>query len=111
MAVAVLASASVAAIGALILGEYDMAGFTPYIAGALFGLVVAEVTLSIARVGTPLLAGTSAVLSGLGMLWAAWISSGDGVAPIPTGAYLGMLLSLIVAAGWVSVPMRGRRAG
>ena len=105
-----LASACVAAIGALILGEYDFSGFTPYIAGALFGLVVAEVTLTIARVGKPLLAGAAAGLSGLGMLWAAWISSGHGVAPIPTGAYLGMLLALVVAAGWVSVPARGRRS-
>lgn len=104
-----MAATVVGIAGALILGEYAFSGFTPYIAGLLFGLVVAEVTLTVAGVGRPVLAVAAAVISGTGMLWAAWISSGRGVAPIPAGAYLGMLLSLIVAAAWVSVPLRARR--
>ncbi|MHB8464417.1 MAG: hypothetical protein ACYDH6_01175 [Acidimicrobiales bacterium] len=110
-ALAVVVAAAVTAVGALILGEYDFKGTTPYVAGFLFGLVVAEVVLTVARLGRPVLAAAAAALSGLGMLWAAWISSGRGVSPIPGGAYLGMLLAMAVAGGWVVAPTRRHRGG
>ena len=108
--VAVLAGAAVGAVAALILGEYDFSGTTPYVAGVLFGLIVAEVTLTVARVGRPVLAAAAAVISGLGVLWAAWISSGRGVSPIPGGAYVGLALAVVVAGGWVSIPPRRHRS-
>lgn len=45
----VVAAGLVSAYGALVLGEYELAGFTPLYAGALFGLVVAEVFLVVGR--------------------------------------------------------------
>src|SRR5687767_3656416 len=48
-ALAVVAGAAVAAFGALILGEYEFRGTMPYVAGVLFGLVVAEAVVGVAR--------------------------------------------------------------
>lgn len=71
---ALLAGALTAVLGALILGEYQFTGVTPIVSGALFGLFVAEVVVSIGRRrgGGPALG--SALLSAGGLTWAAWIS-------------------------------------
>ena len=108
-AVAVLAGAATAALGALILGEYAFSGATPYVAGVLFGLAVAEVALTVARVGGRLLAVVAGAEAGLGLLWAAWISSGRGVAPIAGGGWAAVAVGAVVAAGWVAVPSRRAR--
>ncbi|HEY2427534.1 MAG TPA: hypothetical protein VGI06_01290 [Acidimicrobiales bacterium] len=105
-AAAGLAAAAVAALGALILGEYEFNGATPYLAGILFGLVVAEVILTIARSGTGVLVAAAAGEAGLGLLWAAWISSGRGLTPIPAAGYAAVGLGAAVAGGWVRLPPR-----
>jgi hypothetical protein len=51
----------------------------------------------------------AALISGGGVLWAAWMSTQEGVAPIPGAAYAGVVLSMVVAAAWVATPARGRR--
>ena len=95
------------AFGALVLGEYDFSGATPYVAGVLFGLAIAEVALTIGRdAGLPV-ALLSAALAMAGMAWGAWISSGRGVAPIPVGAWVGGALA--GAAGFAWVRWSGRR--
>lgn len=108
---AALAGAACAALGALILGEYELVGATPYVAGVLFGLVVAEVVLTVAGLGTPVLAAAAGGASGLGMWWAVWISSGRGVVPIPAPAYAGVALSVVVSLAWLAAPGRWRRPG
>jgi hypothetical protein len=102
-------TAAAAAFGALILGEYDLSGATPYIAGVLFGLAVAEVTLTVGRDARVWAAVMSAALAVGGWLWAAWISSGEGVAPIPLGAWLGAVVAALVGFGWVR--WSGKRGG
>jgi len=106
---AVTLTAAAAALGALILGEYDLSGATPYIAGVLFGLAIAEVTLTVGRDARLWAAMTSAALSVAGWLWAAWISSGEGVAPIPLGAWLGAVVAAAVGFAWVR--WSGKRGG
>ena len=105
---AVLAGALTAALGALVFGEYDLSGITPFIGGLLFGLFVAEVILTVAREGTPATAVAAAVTSGLGVYWAAWISSGRGLAPISARAYAGMVLAAVISGAWVLLPTRQR---
>lgn len=99
LALAVLAGAAVAALGALILGEYEFTGTTPYVAGVLFGLVVAEAVIGVARRGGRELAAAAAVLSGGGLLWAAWISSGRDWDYVFRPAWVAVAIG-VVAAGW-----------
>src|SRR5438067_13336512 len=87
------------ALGALILGEYELAGATPFVAGALFGLVVAEVVLTIAKPRPARGTAAAAVAApGLGMVWAAWISAGHVWRYVPHVAGAGMVLAPLAAA-------------
>ena len=93
------AGAVVAAVGGLVLGEYPFIGWTPYVAGVLFALVVTEVMLSIGHKHGPILGFGGAALSAAGLGWAVWISSGRGVAPIPGGGWIAIGLGAVVSLG------------
>jgi hypothetical protein len=110
-ALAPVAGAATAALGALILGEYDFSGMTPYLAGVLFGLIVAEVVLTVAAHGSRMLAAVAGAESGLGLAWAAWISSGRGRAAIPSAAWIAVALGVLIAGAWVVLPTRRSAAG
>jgi hypothetical protein len=109
---AVLVAAFAAALGALILGEYEMVGTTPYVEGVLFGLVIAEVVITVAkpRPSSPAVA-TALVAPAVGMVWAAWISSGRDWDYVPSGAWVGAVLAPIAAAFWLRQSRSRRRAG
>jgi len=94
---AVIAGASVAAFGGLILGEYQFTGLMPYATGLLFALVVGEVILSIGgQPGvTSSVAAAFCTIGGLG--WAIWISTGQGLAPIPPGAWVALGIGTVAA--------------
>ena len=72
---ALVAALVVALFGGAVLGEYDLTGLTPVVAGVLFGAVVAEVVLAIARAGDRVLAVGSAISTGAGLVLAIWVSS------------------------------------
>lgn len=110
LALAVVAGAAVAALGALILGEYEFKGSMPYVAGVLFGLVVAEAVLAVARRGGPLLAGAAGVLAAGGLVWAAWISSGRDWHYVPGAAWIAVALGGVVALAR-TLRSSGRAAG
>lgn len=93
---AVVAGAAVAALGALILGEYEFKGTTPYVAGVLFGLVVAEVVVTVGRRGGAALAATVGALAAGGLVWAAWISSGRDWHYVPNAAWIAVGLGAVV---------------
>lgn len=98
-----------AALGALVLGEYELAGATPLAAGVLFGLVVAEVGLSTAgrrRGRGPALAAPAAGASAAGMVWAAWISSGRDWSYVPGAVWVGAVLAAGAAILWIRGPTR-----
>lgn len=84
------------ALGALILGEYEFQGWMPLVAGPVFGLVVAELALAVARRSWPL-AGVVAAAAGAGLLWAGWIDSSEGVEPYPALALVAAGLGAVVA--------------
>jgi hypothetical protein len=100
-ALAIAATVLTGVLGALIVGEYDLHGFTPYVSGVLFGLVAAEVELAIGRDAGRLSAAVVGVCAAGGLGWAAWISSGRGLAPVPWGAWLGVAIAAVVGFGWV----------
>ena len=98
VAAAVLASA----LGALILGEYQLAGTTPFVAGALFGLVVAELVLTLAKPAPgPAALAAAMAAPGLGMVWAAWISAGRSWHYVPGVAWAGAALAPVAAGLWL----------
>ncbi|HZQ27441.1 MAG TPA: hypothetical protein VFA94_07065 [Acidimicrobiales bacterium] len=100
---AVVAAGLASALGALILGEYPLTGTTPYVAGALFGLVVAELAVFVAGHGG--LRGPAKLLvvalPAGGMAWAAWISAGRDWHFVPGGAWAGVALAPLAAFLWL----------
>ncbi len=106
---AAVAGAATAGLGALLLGEYELDGATPLIAGVLLGLILAEVVVAVrgSRDGATA-AVLSALLAAAAMVGAAWISSGNDWAFVPTLAWVGVAVAAASAAAWVRVP--GRRA-
>ena len=101
---AVVAGAAVAALGALVAGEYELRGAVALGAGAAIGLAVGEAVLRAGGAGGGMFVPVAAVLGGLGTLWAGWIDSGRGLEPYPAWAWAGAVLAAGVAA-WRS----GRR--
>lgn len=97
IALAIVTVTAVGALGALVLGEYEFQGVMPYAAGALFGLVLGEVGFAIGGRSLALAAVTAAAGAG-GLLWAAWISSGDGLRPLPLGVWPAMALCAVAGA-------------
>lgn len=95
--VGLLLGAIASILGAFILGEYQFEGYVPVTAGVLFGLVVAEIVLEVGRRRTlPVGLGAGLEAAG-GLVWAGWISGGEGLEPIPGGAWLAAGLAAVTA--------------
>jgi hypothetical protein len=107
---ALAAGALAAAGGALILGEYELEGMTPVVAGVLFGLIVGEVVTAAGKRRDVTAAVASAVIAAAGMAWAAWRSTGpdEHWSLVPGMAWVGVGLGAAAALAWVRTP--GRRA-
>lgn len=95
--IAIVLGAGLAVFGGFILGEYPFTGLTPYIAGVLFALVIAEVILSISRRHDRVTAIAAAVATAFGLGLAVWISIGEGIDPLPIGAWLAVIIGVVVA--------------
>lgn len=95
--IGVLCAALTAALGALILGEYQFEGTLALIGGPLFGLVIGEVLVSAGKTRTAVVAAIGAALSFGGLVWAGWISSGDGLEPIRRGIWIAAVLAAVAA--------------
>ncbi|MFP5254650.1 MAG: hypothetical protein ACLGI8_02245 [Acidimicrobiia bacterium] len=92
-----LGGAATAALGALILGEYEFTGSLPYVAGPLFGLVVGEVVVSVGRSRSWPVAVVTAVLAFGGIAWAGWIDSSEGVEPVKGLVWVAAVLAALAA--------------
>lgn len=101
--VATLAAAAVAVGAAVILGEYEFTGATPWLAGVVVGFLIGEVVLAVVRQRTLVMAGVAAGVAAGSLVWAGWISSGEGVAPYPAMAWVGAALAGAMA-GWRTRP-------
>ena len=102
---ALAAGAATAALGAQILGEYELAGVTAVVAGTVFGLVVGEVVVTVGRRQDLALGVATAALVAAGLVWAAWIWTGRDWTSLPGGAWLAVGLGVVVAL----VSVAGRR--
>lgn len=92
-----LCGAATAALGALILGEYEFTGSLPFVAGPLFGLVVGEVVVGVGRSRAWAAAAGAGALSFGGVAWAGWIDSSEGVEPVKGLVWVAASLALLVA--------------
>lgn len=108
-AVGVICGAAVAALGALILGEYEFTGMLPYLAGPLFGIAVGEVVAGVGAVRSLPVALLSAVVAFAGVAWAGWIDSSEGVEPVKGLVWVAAVLAAGFAA-WRSVDAAELRA-
>lgn len=101
----VVCGALVAALGALILGEYEFTGTLPFVAGPLFGLVIGEVVVGVGRARSLVVGAAAAALAFGGIAWAGWIDSSEGVEPVKGLVWVAAALAA-VAAGVRTVGMR-----
>jgi hypothetical protein len=95
---ALLAAAVAAALTALILGEYELTFGTAAAAGLVIGFGLPEIVLGIARWRGVLPAAVGAVLAGGSLVWAGWIGAGEGLAPIRSTVWVGVVLAVGLAA-------------
>lgn len=102
-----MAGAATAALGALVLGEYEFVGYVPWVAGVVLGLLVAEVMLAVGRRRGWLSAGLAAGLAAAGLAWAGWIDSAGGVSPYPRLAWAAAAVGA-AAAAFQTRPVRHR---
>jgi hypothetical protein len=98
---AVVVAAVASAFGGVVLGEYQFEGLMPYGAGLLFGLVVGELVVTVARSRSLVLAAACAAMVAAGLGWAAWISSGEGLRPFPILGWVAMVIGAIATVGRV----------
>lgn len=104
-ATALLVVALLSVLAAFVLGEYEFEGWLPAVAGLLFGEIVAEVVIGIARRRSLALALAAGAFAAGGLVWAGWIAAGEGLAPIPGLAWL----AAVVAAATVVLRVVGLR--
>jgi hypothetical protein len=92
-----LLGAGAAALGALILGEYEFTGTLPWVAGPLFGLVIGEVVVEVGRSRHLAVATVTAALSFGGIAWAGWIDSTQGIEPVKGLVWVSASLAAVAA--------------
>lgn len=105
-ALAVMIAAGAAALAALIMGEYEPTLGTAAATGVVLGVGLPEVVLGIARWRGAAPAAMTAAFAGGAVLWAGWIASGRGVAPLRATVWVGVALG----AGLAAWRLRPRRA-
>ncbi len=93
----VLLGGAAAALGALILGEYEFTGSLPWVAGPLFGLVIGEVVVEAGRSRHLAVALAAAALSFGGIAWAGWIDSTQGLEPVKGAVWASAALAAVAA--------------
>ncbi len=104
-----LAAAAVAALGAVILGEYALDGLAGVAAGALLGLFAAEAALAAAGRRAPVLTVAAGATAAAGMTWALWISSSRDLAVVGALGWLGVAAAAVTAAVRARPTARARR--
>ncbi|MEO5680700.1 MAG: hypothetical protein ABIS47_13640 [Acidimicrobiales bacterium] len=112
-ALAILAAALLAALGAVVLGEYDLRGVTAVVGFPLYGLAVAEVALAVGRHLSPAALVGVAGVAAAGLTWALWISFGhfrNGAMP-PVLSWVMVAAATTATLGWCWSGRRRHRSG
>jgi hypothetical protein len=96
-----IAAVLVAALGGLIMGEYQLKGLMALAAGLLFGLLVAEAAITVGKSSGWALVGVTALAAAAGLTWAAYIDAGDSFGRIAGMRWVASVLALVSAGWWV----------
>lgn len=104
-----VAAALLAAVGAVMLGEQPLEGFTALVAGALFGMAVAELIVSIAGYGDGYLGAAGAVLTEAGLVWALYIETGHRLDAAAPEAWVGVVVGAAASVLWLRTAARRAR--
>ncbi|HWG73471.1 MAG TPA: hypothetical protein VG184_05390 [Acidimicrobiales bacterium] len=105
---AVAVGAALAAVAAVILGEYNFSGAVPWVAGVAVPAVMGEAVVLINGRGEPELWLAVAALSAGGLAWGAWLSEGSGLSPLPLDGWVAIALGALVP---IVFALGGRRQG
>lgn len=107
---AVATGVVVAAVGAVMLGEYDLSGRAALIAGLVFGVALAEIVATVSRVADVAMTAAVALLAEAGLVWALWISTGHRLDLASVTGWAGVAVGTCAAAVWLrSAGRRGAR--
>lgn len=94
----VAAGAAVAAVGAAVLGEYAFDGLAVIGSAVVLGLFVAEAVVAVGRGGSRPGAVVAAAATALGLVGAAWISTGHRLAVVGATGWAAVAAGALVAA-------------
>ena len=101
-ALAILAGAGLALVGAVVLGEYDLRGTTVVVGFPLYGIAVAELALAVGRRLALVSLAVLAVVVAAGLGLALWISFGhfrNDVVP-PTLSWVMVAVAAAATFAW-----------
>jgi hypothetical protein len=93
-----VATVVVAALVAVIMGEYEPTLWTALATAVVVGAGLPEVPLGVARWRGRVPAAVTAVCAGVSLVWAGWISAGRGLNPIRGTVWLSAVLAAAIAA-------------
>lgn len=106
-----IVAAAVAAVAAVILGEYTFTGLLPWLAGLIVPAAVGESAALVAGHQRPWLWLLTAVAAGTGVAWGVWLSTGRGLDPWPAGGWVAVALAAVAPLVVAAVAVRrGERA-
>ena len=109
LVIALVVAAIACLVGALILGEYEFTGATPWGAGILFGLVISEIVIEIGRRRGLVLGVICGGMAAAALARAAYTSSGDGLRAFPTGGWVAMVVAALTTGVRLAWPVRAPR--
>jgi hypothetical protein len=93
-------------VGGVLVGELVFTGATPIGAGVLFGLVLSEIVISVGATRGPIVGVITAAMVAGALGWAGWVSSGEGLRPFPSGAWIAMVVGGLAAGARTGVRRR-----
>lgn len=93
-----LVASLVAAVGALLLGEYQLDGWVAVAAGGLLGLLAGEAAVAAAGTGSIALVAGVGGAAGSGYLWAGWISTSHDLGRLEPEAWVAALVAVALGA-------------
>ncbi|HUP70441.1 MAG TPA: hypothetical protein VM142_11590 [Acidimicrobiales bacterium] len=108
LSLAVLLAAAAGALAAVILGEYDLRGVTPLVAGIMLAIVIGELAVVAAGCRSRALGISCALVVSAGMVWALRISSGNDWSFVSASGWVGAGLGALTSFAWAA-PRQGFR--
>lgn len=105
---ALVAASAIAAVGAVLLGEFAFSGVSVVFSAVLLGLLVGEVTVTVAKTASPILAVAASLLTVVSLMGAAWTFSSQRLGDIAVSGWFAVGAGAVTA--WIRARPRSIRA-